>query len=82
MFCPKCGAQIPDGSLFCGACGASIEPPGRRSVTLPTAPTERLKRAVPYLFCILAGLAFAACIYLVVRGFMYEMKALVVSLAF
>lgn len=21
MFCPKCGAQIPDGSAFCGSCG-------------------------------------------------------------
>lgn len=25
MFCPKCGAQIPDGSRFCGSCGSPIE---------------------------------------------------------
>lgn len=24
MFCPKCGAQLPDGSVFCSACGAQI----------------------------------------------------------
>ena len=24
MFCPKCGAQQPDGVAFCGACGAPI----------------------------------------------------------
>lgn len=24
MFCPKCGASLPDGARFCGACGAQI----------------------------------------------------------
>lgn len=24
MFCPKCGAQNPEGSPFCGACGAPL----------------------------------------------------------
>ena len=24
MFCPKCGAQVPDGSPFCSACGAPM----------------------------------------------------------
>lgn len=24
MFCPKCGAQLPDGSSFCGRCGAQL----------------------------------------------------------
>ena len=24
MFCPNCGAQIPDGSAFCGTCGAPL----------------------------------------------------------
>lgn len=26
MFCSKCGTQIPDGSAFCGNCGASVAP--------------------------------------------------------
>ena len=25
MFCPKCGASLPDGSQFCGKCGNKIE---------------------------------------------------------
>ena len=24
MFCPKCGNQLPDGSAFCGKCGAKL----------------------------------------------------------
>jgi len=30
MFCPKCGAEIPDGSVHCSSCGAKItgEAPG------------------------------------------------------
>ena len=24
MFCPNCGVQIPDGSAFCGTCGAPL----------------------------------------------------------
>ncbi len=26
MFCPKCGAELPDGSRFCGSCGAQLAP--------------------------------------------------------
>ena len=26
MFCGKCGKNIPDDSIFCKFCGASIEP--------------------------------------------------------
>ena len=26
MFCENCGNQIPDGSKFCGGCGAKVEP--------------------------------------------------------
>ena len=25
MFCPKCGAQQPDGAKFCGNCGATLQ---------------------------------------------------------
>ena len=26
MFCTKCGAQLPDDAVFCGACGCKLEP--------------------------------------------------------
>ncbi len=26
MFCPNCGNQLPDGSAFCGNCGAPVDP--------------------------------------------------------
>ncbi len=25
MFCPKCGSQVADGSIFCGVCGAAFD---------------------------------------------------------
>ena len=36
MFCPKCGAQLPDGSAFCNLCGAQLN-----AVNVPPS-------AVPY----------------------------------
>lgn len=36
MFCPKCGAQLPDGSAFCNLCGAKLN-----AVNVPPS-------AVPY----------------------------------
>ena len=46
MNCPKCGAQIPDGSRFCLACGATVggsaggpSPPPRAAAGPSVAPT-------------------------------------------
>lgn len=36
MYCPKCGAQLPDGSAFCNLCGAQLN-----AVNVPPS-------AVPY----------------------------------
>lgn len=44
MFCPNCGSQIPDGSAFCGECGAAVvqskpevnETPVRHEAPQPT----------------------------------------------
>ncbi len=48
MLCPACSSQIPDGSSFCGACGARASEPGDMATTpvpspsgadMPTTPT-------------------------------------------
>lgn len=44
MFCPQCGTQVPDGSGFCPACGASLaigapEPPPAPAAQPPAPPT-------------------------------------------
>lgn len=46
MFCPKCGAQIPDGSAFCIKCGAKINTPVNDSQPVDNnpQPVERTPR--------------------------------------
>lgn len=50
MYCPACGKPAPDGSTFCGACGAPIG--SQRAAALPsrpaaaTAPSTRAGTAV------------------------------------
>lgn len=39
MFCPKCGSEMPDGSKFCGKCGAQIAAvPGQGASGAPGMP--------------------------------------------
>jgi hypothetical protein len=38
MFCSACGQQLPDGSGYCGRCGARFAVPGRGSSVGPVAP--------------------------------------------
>src|SRR5262245_59008778 len=35
--CPSCGRPLPDGSRFCGACGAQIAPPAGGPAKEPSA---------------------------------------------
>ena len=37
MNCPKCGTDLPPGSLYCNACGAGVTDPGAATVMLITA---------------------------------------------
>ena len=41
--CPKCGAQIPEGSMFCGACGVRFNVPA----AAPAVSPEPVKTAKP-----------------------------------
>lgn len=43
MYCPKCGAQNPDGSRFCGSCGMTFgatqtSAGGQGGMGVPAAP--------------------------------------------
>lgn len=40
MFCFKCGAQLPDGSVFCPQCGAKVEVATSET---PSATTQKYK---------------------------------------
>ena len=46
MFCPKCGAQLPDGSVFCSACGAQIAQQAAQQVD--QAVDQVAQTAAPY----------------------------------
>ena len=39
MFCPRCGTRNPDGSRFCGACGADLSARGPGSTPQAMAGT-------------------------------------------
>lgn len=49
MFCPKCGAQNPDGASYCEKCGGALQPssaqPGSYSVGTPNPPPVRVGRS-------------------------------------
>jgi len=44
MFCPKCGASLPDGSVFCQNCGSRLSPaaqgPAPANAPIPPAPKK------------------------------------------
>ncbi len=45
MFCTNCGANIPDGSQFCPACGAQLNSAAYAPMDTPGAPVQ--KRSLP-----------------------------------
>ena len=47
MFCQNCGTQIPDGSKFCGSCGASIG--GSQPVQQVNKPIPQTGRPIPQM---------------------------------
>jgi len=65
MFCPECGAQIPDGSKFCSQCGRTLRTPQRTSgepqrvsQTTPSSPKKTAGTAIASLVLGLVGIFF------------------------
>jgi pSer/pThr/pTyr-binding forkhead associated (FHA) protein len=40
-FCTNCGHENPEGSNFCGRCGAALTPPGEATIRVPTGDTTK-----------------------------------------
>jgi hypothetical protein len=38
MYCPNCNAELPEGTSFCGCCGAKLTQPETQTYTAPAAP--------------------------------------------
>ena len=45
MFCPRCGATLPDGAAFCGACGSRLS--GSSGAPTPAVRTRRRSWVLP-----------------------------------
>lgn len=73
MFCPKCGAQLPESASFCGACGAQV--PLQESAVSPLRPEYPMKW---YKFLIYFSL-FAGAILNILTGLQYFMGTPYVS---
>ncbi len=72
MFCPSCGKELEEGSLFCSYCGGRVEeneePPASPKSSVPPVPPGRKMKKPPYT--IIAG-AVAAVAILVVALFVF-----------
>lgn len=75
MFCPKCGAQVPDGTKFCPACGTPLNPAapvgGPASapdasgpVVTPVSPAAGDKAAVARLVRLVAAVVMIVSFFL------------------
>ena len=40
MYCPNCNAELPEGTSFCGCCGAKLTQPETQTYTAPAAPAD------------------------------------------
>lgn len=63
MFCPKCGNRLPDGSAFCGKCGAQLATPAGAVPSAAAVPNAAPSRsAAPPAATKVPALAVAAAV--------------------
>lgn len=87
MFCPKCGAQLEDGSVFCGNCGTKISPEDAAATAVPAEKPlvsfavgkmnfRIVKGNIDFIGCIAAIVAFIALFlpYVTVSANIFGMK--------
>lgn len=71
-YCEKCGAEIPDDSIFCEACGAKVEKPAMRPVRKEKeAETPKKgggKTGIVIAAFLLLAVVIAAAVFLIGKG--------------
>lgn len=55
-FCPACGSGVPDGSAFCGKCGAKLDTPPQKKI----CPNCKNEMAADMMFCDKCGTKYTA----------------------
>lgn len=71
MFCPKCGAQIPNGAKFCGGCGTKIEQqqapqPQKPQPEKPPKPTVPKKKTGLIIGIVTGAVALVAIVIILI----------------
>ena len=62
MFCPRCGAQIPDGATFCTKCGNQLPDGQRQAGSVPPAPAPRRRPKAPLVAALVAVVVVAGVV--------------------
>lgn len=68
MYCEKCGAQIPDGSIFCPKCGAAVNRNAHVSHQYHAQKAKKINRKW-IIAVIVAGITAACLVVVLVRPF-------------
>ncbi len=74
-FCYQCGANLPEGAVFCPECGASIDGKGPERVEYTATPVRAKKDAlgpVPIITLIYGVVAVLGAIFTIILGITFD----------